>query len=452
MTGPTLAGISALRQQTFASLSNPNYRRYFSGQAISLIGTWMQTIAQSWLVLQLTGSGTDIGLVVALQTLPILLLGPWGGVVADRMDKRKLMIGLQAAMGVLALALGILTVTHTVTLWQVFVLAFLLGMNNCFENPARQAFVLEMVGPADLRNAVSLNSVMVNAARAIGPAIAGVIIATGGIGFCFIVNAASFVAVVMSLSRLNVSRLTRSVPTGRGRGQLREGISYVRRTPSLLVPLLMMGLVGCLAYEFQVVLPIVAKSTFHGNSQIYGFMTGAMGAGAVAGGLYAAAKGRTGVRALTETSAIFGVFLVGAAFAPNIVLELIALAFVGGASVSFMSTANSTLQLGAAPNMRGRVMALWAVALLGSTPIGGPIVGWVCETYGGRAGLVLGAAACLLAALFAAILLRYKGIRGEDPRHGAPAQDGDEIDVVITGAGELADVPGLNASAIAGAD
>ena len=452
MTGPTLAGISALRQQTFASLSNPNYRRYFSGQAISLIGTWMQTIAQSWLVLQLTGSGTDIGLVVALQTLPILLLGPWGGVVADRMDKRKLMIGLQAAMGVLALALGILTVTHTVTLWQVFVLAFLLGMNNCFENPARQAFVLEMVGPADLRNAVSLNSVMVNAARAIGPAIAGVIIATGGIGFCFIVNAASFVAVVVSLSRLNVSRLTRSVPTGRGRGQLREGISYVRRTPSLLVPLLMMGLVGCLAYEFQVVLPIVAKSTFHGNSQIYGFMTGAMGAGAVAGGLYAAAKGRTGVRALTETSAIFGVFLVGAAFAPNIVLELIALAFVGGASVSFMSTANSTLQLGAAPNMRGRVMALWAVALLGSTPIGGPIVGWVCETYGGRAGLVLGAAACLLAALFAAILLRYKGIRGEDPRHGAPAQDGDEIDVVITGAGELADVPGLNASAIAGAD
>jgi MFS family permease len=179
------------RRETFASLRNPNYRRYFSGQTISLIGTWMQTVAQSWLVLQLTGSATDLGIVIALQTLPILVLGSYGGVVADRMDKRRLMIGLQSIMGFLALVLGVLTLTHLVVLWQVFALAFLLGMCNCFENPARQAFVLEMVGPQDLRNAVTLNSVLQNAARAIGPAVAGVIIAIGGLGVCFMLNAAS---------------------------------------------------------------------------------------------------------------------------------------------------------------------------------------------------------------------------------------------------------------------
>jgi MFS family permease len=212
---------AGLGKQTFAALANRNFRRYFSGQAISLIGTWMQSVAQSWLVLQLTGSGTALGLVVALQTLPVLLLGPYGGVVADRVDKRRLMIVLQSMMGLLALVLGLLTVTHLVTLWQVYLLAFLLGLNNCFENPARQSFVLEMVGPAHLRNAVSLNSTMVNAARAIGPAVAGIIIAVGGLGVCFLLNAVSFVAVVTSLLRLDVAALQPSPPAARRRGQLR---------------------------------------------------------------------------------------------------------------------------------------------------------------------------------------------------------------------------------------
>lgn len=390
----------------FASLANPNYRKYCAGQAISLVGTWMQTVAQSWLVLQLSGSGTDLGLVVALQTLPVLLLGPYAGVVADRVDKRKLMIALQAMMGVLALLLGVLVLSHTVTLWQVYVLAVLLGLNNCFENPARQAFVLEMVGAADLRNAVSLNSVMVNAARAVGPAVAGVVISLGGIGICFVLNAASFIAVVTSLLRLDVSALRPSPPTSRARGQLREGLAYVRRTPALLVPLLMMALVGCLAYEFQVVLPIVAKQTFHSGSQAYGFMTAAMGVGAIFGGLWVAARGRTGVASLVHSSALFCLVLVAAALAPNLATELVALAAVGAVSVGFLAKGNSTLQLGAAPNMRGRVMALWAVAFLGSTPIGGPIAGWVSERYGGRAGLVLAAAACFLAAGLGALVLR----------------------------------------------
>lgn len=396
----------ALRSETFASLRNPNYRLYVSGQAVSLVGTWMQTVAQSWLVLTLTGSGTALGLVVALQTLPVLLLGPYGGVVADRMDKRRLMMGLQSMMGVLALVLGLLTTTGTVQLWQVYVLAFLLGLNNCFENPARQSFVLEMVGPTDLRNAVSLNSVLVNAARAVGPAVAGVIIATGGTGVCFLLNAVSFAAVVFTLSRLDVSALNPSTPAPRGKGQLREGLSYVRHTPALGVPLLMMALVGCLTYEFQVVLPVMADETFHGGSQTYGFMTGAMGVGAVVGGLYVAARGRTGIRTLVVTAAMFGVVVLLAAAAPVLWLELVALALVGAVSVGFLSTGNSTLQLAAAPHMRGRVMALWAVAFLGSTPIGGPIAGAVSEAFGARVGLGMGAAACLVAAALGLLVLR----------------------------------------------
>jgi MFS family permease len=408
MTYPALA---RFRAQTFASLSNSNYRRYVSGQAVSLIGTWMQSVAQSWLVLQLTGSGTDLGLVVALQTLPVLLLGPYGGVVADRLDKRKLMIGLQAMMGVLALILGLLTITHEIRIWQVFVLAFLLGMNNCFENPARQSFVLEMVGPKNLRNAVSLNSVLVNVARAVGPAVAGVVIAAGGLGICFLLNAASFIAVVTSLVRLDVSKLNPSKPAERARGQLREGLTYVRHTPVLAITLLMMALIGCLAYEFQVVLPIVAKNTFHGDAQTYGFMTAAMGIGAVIGGLYVAARGRTGVPALVNSALVFGIVLLAAALAPNLWTELIALALVGAASIGVMSKGNSTLQLAADPSMRGRVMALWAVAFMGSTPIGGPIAGAISEHAGGRSGLLLGAAACLAAAGLAALAARRYGLR-----------------------------------------
>ncbi|HVV31050.1 MAG TPA: MFS transporter [Mycobacteriales bacterium] len=404
-----------LGRETFASLANRNYRLYFSGQAISLIGTWMQTVAQSWLVLQLTDSGTALGLVVALQTLPVLILGPYGGVVADRLDKRKLMMALQSMMGVLALVLGVLTLTHEVRLWQVYLLAFLLGMNNCFENPARQAFVLEMVGPVHLRNAVSLNSVLVNAARAVGPAIAGVIIAAGGIGLCFVLNAFSFVAVVFSLATLDVGTLTPSPPALRAKGQLREGLRYVRHAPGLAVPLVMMGLVGCLAYEFQVVLPIVAEHTFNGGAQVYGFMTAAMGIGAVVGGLYVAARGRTGARPLIGSCFAFGVVILLAALAPNLATELIALALVGAGSVAFLSMGNSTLQLGAAPHMRGRVMALWSVAFLGSTPIGGPIAGVVSGQLGGRAGLVLGAGACLAACVLGSVLLRRTGGPRSDP-------------------------------------
>ncbi|HEY4917009.1 MAG TPA: MFS transporter [Solirubrobacteraceae bacterium] len=391
---------------TFAALAIPNYRRYIAGQSISLIGTWMQMAAQSWLVLTLTGSATTLGVIVALQTLPVLLLGPYGGVIADRVDKRRLMVALQIAMGVQALVLGILTVTGAVRLWEIGALAALLGLNNAFENPARQSFMLEMVGAESLRNAVSLNSVLVNVARVIGPAVAGVLIATVGEGVCFLVNAASFVAVVASLTTLDRGAIFPSTPSGREPGQLREGLRYVRSTPELGVPLLMMALAGCLAYEFQVTLPVMARQGLHAGATGYGFMTAAMGVGAVVGGLFVAAKGRTGLPTLVVAATAFGVVLVFAGLAPSLPVELFALALAGGASISFMATGNSTLQLNAAPSMRGRVMSLWFVAFQGSTPIGGPIVGWVMAEAGARAGLGLGGVSCLVVALLGLVAMR----------------------------------------------
>jgi MFS family permease len=411
---------------TFASLAVPNYRRYFFGQSISLIGTWMQTTAQAWLVLTLTHSSVDLGLIVAVQALPVLLLGAYGGVVADRVDKRRLMIVLQSLMGLQALVLGVLVTTHVVTVWEVGVLALILGLNNTFENPARQAFILEMVGPRDLRNAVSLNSVLANVARATGPAVAGLLIASVGEGICFLLNAASFVAVVASLATMNRAALQPSVPSGRARGQLRQGLRYVTRVPELGVPLVMMVLIGTFAYEFQVVLPVLARQTFHGGPTIYGFMTASMGVGAVAGGLVTAARGHTGLRPVALAASAFAIVLFLAAGAPILPLEYAALAAVGWASVSFIARGNSTLQLTAAPSMRGRVMALWAIAFQGTTPIGGPLVGLIVAGEGARAGLLTGAISCVLAAALAAMVIRRLRQRAAVP---APAE-GDVIDDV----------------------
>jgi len=403
---------------TFKAFEVPNYRRYFAGQAISLSGTWMQMAAQAWLVLTLTGSATTLGLIVALQTLPILLLGAYGGVIADRVDKRRTMILLQGLMGLQALVLGILTVTGEVKVWQIGALAALLGVNNAFENPARQSFMLEMVGAEHLRNAVSLNSVLVNVARTIGPAVAGILIATVGEGVCFLVNAASFVAVIVSLACLDLSAIHPSPPTVRGPGQLREGLRYIRGERELAIPLLMMALVGTLAYEFQVTLPVMARQGLHVGATGYGFMTAAMGAGAVAGGLLVAAIGRTGLRPLVFASGAFGAVIMLAALAPTLPVELAALALVGWASISFMATGNSTLQLGADPSMRGRVMSLWFVAFQGSTPIGGPIVGWVMAWAGARAGLGVGAVTCMLVSFMG--LLALRGITPFARRDTAP--------------------------------
>ena len=413
-------------RRTFSSLKVPNYRLYFAGQSVSLAGTWMQATAQSWLVLTLTRSSTDLGFVVALQTLPVLILGPYGGVVADRVDKRRLMVALQSAMGLQALVLGLLTVVGAVSFVDICVLAVVLGVNNAFETPSRQAFVREMVGKDELRNAVTLNSVTVNAARAVGPAIGGILIATAGVGACFLVNAASFVAVVASLLAMDRAALQPAPPARRSAGQLREGLRYVARTREIAVPLVMMTVVGTLAYEFQVSLPVLAKQTFHGGAVAYGFMTAAMGVGAVVGGLVTAARGRTGLRPMIVAAVGFGVAILLAAVAPVLALAYVLLLAVGWASVSFIAIGNSTIQLAAAPQMRGRAIALWQVAFQGTTPIGGPLIGWIIAASDPRVGLAVGGVSCLAAAA-GGIALARRPVRAAEVVVGLRNDVGDEV-------------------------
>jgi MFS family permease len=357
--------------------------------------------------------------VAAAQFLPVLALAPYGGVLVDRADKRRLLIGTQTALGLLALTLGLLTVTGVVQLWMIVVLATLLGLVNACDNPGRQAFALELVGRETLRNAVTLNSILVNAARAVGPAVAGALIATVGIGVCFLVNAASYAAVLAALAGMDASSLHPSPPALRARGQVREGLRYVAGNGGLLVPLLMLALIGTLAYEFSVVLPVLAHHTFNGGAGTYALLTSAMGAGAIVGGLVVAGRGSTGIRALSLAALTFGTALGLAALAPSLPMAVAALALVGAASVTFLATGNTTLQLTSDPGFRGRVMALWAVAFLGSTPLGGPIVGLVADGVSPRGGLALGAIACLIAAGLGAFALA-RGVRADGDR--APGQ------------------------------
>ncbi|MCM3886995.1 MFS transporter [Frankia sp. R82] len=393
---------------TFAALRIRNFRLFLAGQIVSLCGTWMQTIALGWLVLSLGASGTMLGLVTAAQFLPVLLFGPYGGVIADRSNRRRLLMITQTGSGLAALTLGILDLTGVVQLWMVAVTAMLIGLCNAVDNPTRQTFVQEMVGPEHLPNAITLNSVTMNAARIIGPALAGLIILGIGTAGCFLFNAASFGAVLLALHHMNTAELHARSPVRRAPGQLRAGLRYTWQTGALRVPLIMMVVIGALSYEFQVVLPLVARETFHGSAATYSMMTAAMGAGAVVGGLAVARRRRIGVRPLGLIAAVFGGVLLVAALAPTLPLEIAALVLVGAGSVAFISTGNATVQLAADPAMRGRVMALWSVAFLGSTPVGGPIAGWVAQTFGPRAGLLLAAGAALAAAVYALLHLRSR--------------------------------------------
>ena len=387
--------------RAFSPLAVRNFRFYFIGQTLSVSGTWMQRVAQSWLVLELTGSGTALGLVTAVQFLPVLFLAPLGGVVADRFNKRRLLLVTQSLAAVLATALGLLVLFDLVQIWMVYALAGALGLVASLDNPTRQTFVLELVGRDQLTSAVSLNSVLVNLARVLGPAAAGALIVTVGLGPCFLANAGTYLAVIAALILMRVAELHTVAPQGRRTGQLREGLRYIRSTPALLTPLVMMGVVGMFAYEFQVILPLIARFTFGGDAGTYATMTACMGGGAVVGGLVTASRRARPAVALSRTAALFGVTQLFVSFAPTLATAYLALVALGAASIGFLALGNATLQLSSTPEMRGRVMGLWAVAFLGSTPIGGPIVGWVGEHIGPRYGLGLGGVATLLAAAFA---------------------------------------------------
>jgi len=399
----------SLRQfsrDTFSSLRIRNYRLYYIGQIISTSGTFMQSIAQSWLVLKLTNSGAALGVVTALQYGPILFLGPYGGVIADRFPKRKILYVTQSAAGFLALILGILVATGQATLWMVYFLAFCLGLINAFDNPTRQTFIIEMVGEDQLRNAVTLFSSLVNISRVIGPAIAGVLIVAVGLAPCFILNGISYAAVVIMLALMRASEMHVTPPLPRARGQLRDGFRYVVSTPVLGDVLVMLAIVGTFTFEFQVTLPIMAQFTFNGNASSYAFLTAAMGLGAGIGGIFIASLKNAVPYKMVGAALLFGLAVLGAALMPTLALSGLVMVLVGVSSIYFTSLGNSILQLGSSPQMRGRVMSFWSIAFLGSTTIGGPLVGWFAQTAGPRWGLALGGIAALVAAAFGALTLR----------------------------------------------
>jgi MFS family permease len=405
-------------RRTFASLVVRNYRLFFIGQAISLSGTWMQTVAQGLLVLQLTGSGVALGLITALQTLPVLLFGAWGGVLVDRLPKRNILYATQGISCVASLALGVLTMTGEVRLWMVYGIALVLGGTKIFDNPARQTFVREMVGPDRLTNAVSLNSMEMNLARVIGPTIAGILVATVGIGACFVIDGLSYIVVIAMLVAMKADELQPARRLVRAKGQLMEGLRYVWSQPVLRTTLVMMAIIGTFTYEFQVVLPLFSEFTFHTGASGYAALTAAMGIGAVVGGLYTAGRGTSTMRMLVTSASFFGLAVILTSLAPTLHVALIGMVIVGFFSITFTSVGNVTLQLNSAQEMQGRVMSLWSVAFLGTTPIGGPIMGTIGEHAGARWALLIGGLAAVAAAGLGLLAVRkYFSEREPLPEH-----------------------------------
>jgi MFS family permease len=401
---------------TFRSLRIRNYRLFAAGQVVSLTGTWGQRVAQDWLVLELSGnSGVALGVVTGLQFLPVLLFGLYGGVLADRYDKRRLLLGAQAVMGVLALLLATLDLTGTVQLWHVFALAFGLGLASAVDVPVRQSFVVEMVGPDDLPNAVSLNSATFNSARIVGPAVAGAAIASVGTGWVFLANAVSYAAVLGGLAAMRGAELHPSERLAKGRGQLAEGLAYVRSKPELLVPMVLVGVVGTVGLNFQVTLALVSKEVFGRGAASYGVLSAMLAVGSLLGALASARRsGPPRQRSLFVAALAFGLLEVAVGLAPTYATMAVVLVPTGIAVLIFTTTANSIVQLGSAPQVRGRVMALYVLVFLGGTPFGAPLVGAAAEAFGPRAALVLGGVITSLAVLGAAAwTMRVRALRLE---------------------------------------
>jgi MFS family permease len=398
---------------TFRSLRNFNYRVWAGGALVSNVGTWMQRTAQDWLVLtELThNSASAVGIVMALQFGPQLLLLPWTGFAADHFNQRKLLMLTQATMGLLALALGVLTVAGLVELWQVYIFAFLFGCASAFDAPARQTFVGELVGDADLPNAVALNSTSFNGARMIGPAVAGVLIASVGTGWAFVLNGVSFIAVLISLYFLRVSELHQSKRAKRKRGSLTEGFHYVWERRDLRTTMIMLALIGTFGLNFPIFVSTMAVRVFHSNAGGYGLLSSIMAVGTMSGALLGAGRDRPRFLYLLYGAAVFGLGCALAAIAPTYWTFGAALVVIGAAALTFTNTSNSLMQLSTEPAMRGRVMALRLAVLLGSTPFGAPIVGWVADTAGPRWALGVGAAAGIAAALVGAYARELLSVR-----------------------------------------
>jgi MFS family permease len=405
-------------RRSVASLAIPNYRRFFVGQVVSVSGNWMQNVAAMWLVLHLTGNGTMVGLTAAAQFLPMLLVGAWGGLIADRFPKRRLLTVTQALLALPPLTLFVLVTTGAVQAWMVIALAFAGGCVLAFDNPARQSFVVEIVGSDRVVNAVSLNSVLVQSSRIAGPGAAAAVIALGGVGPCFLINGLSFFVMIAALRRMTQSELQPAPPAVRETGQLRAALRYVAATPALRRPLVMMAVIGTFSFNFPTLLPLLAKFTFHGTATAFALLSAALAAGSIAGALTMGSRERIDDRFLALSAFAFGALTVVAAITPTYALMLVALALVGAASVSFSAGTNSAVQLAATPEMRGRVMALYSIVFIGSTPIGAPLVGWLASAVDPRAGLALGGIAALATGT-AALVGGWRSVR--DHRRAVPA-------------------------------
>ncbi|MCT2592702.1 MFS transporter [Streptomyces sp. N2-109] len=395
----------------FSSLKIRNYRLFAMGQAVSNTGTWMQRIAQDWLVLSLTGSATAVGITTALQFLPMLLFGLWGGVIADRCAKRKVLFATQSVMGITGLVLAALTLSGQVHVSHVYVLAFVLGLATVIDNPTRQTFVAEMVGPDQLRNAVSLNSANFQGARLVGPAVAGVLITAVGSGWAFLLNGLSFLAPLIGLLMMRTSELQQSERAPRSKGQLREGLSYVRSRPELLWPIVLVGFVGTFGYNFPIWLTAFTDQVFKEGAGTYGLLNTLMAVGSVAGALLAARRSSSRMRLMVGAALIFGLLMVAAAVTPTFWIFAALMMPIGIMGLTFNVTANVSVQLAADPAMRGRVMSLYMMVFVGGTPIGGPIMGWITDVFGARVGLLAGGVVSALVALgIGLVLARITGV------------------------------------------
>lgn len=383
---------------TFRSLRSRNFRLFFVGQLVSQAGTWMQSIAIIWVVLRLTDDGVALGLATAAQFLPVLLFGAWAGVIADRVDRHYFLLVTQTAFAVVASTFAVLAFTDRLTLPLVYLLSGAYGFVTALDNPTRRSLVVEMVSTPDIPNAVGLNSALMTGSRVVGPALAGVLITSFGPEWCFLANAVSFAAVLFALARIDRAKLRRTPRVAKAKGQLRDGFRYVWGAPEIRLPLILMAVVGTFAFEFQVTLPLLAERSFDGDAGTFTLLYSAMSVGAVIGALMVARRTDADTRFLARSAIAMGVAMVALTAAPNQWFALVAVVPVGLTSIFLISGSNAVINLHARPDMRGRALALTAVVFLGSTPIGGPIAGFVAETLGARAGVGLGAIATLAAA------------------------------------------------------
>jgi MFS family permease len=398
---------------TFRALHHVNYRLWAAGALVSNTGTWMQRIAQDWLVLtQLTdNSGVAVGITTGLQFAPVLFLAPWAGAVADRFERRKVLIATQVTSGLLALVLGLLVISDVAQLWHVYVLATLLGVVAAIDGPARQAFVSELVPVSDLPNAVGLNSASFNGARLIGPGVAGLLIHWIGTGPVFVINAVTFGAVVFSLTHMRASEL-RAQPRAGGKGSVREGLAYVRHRPDILLILAIVGMVGTFGLNFQVTSALMARTVFDKGAGEFGILGSIMAIGSLSGALLAARREHPRLRLVIGATFAFGVFAGVAAVMPTYWSYAIALIPVGLSALTLMTAANATVQLSVEPEMRGRVMALYMAIFMGGTPIGSPIIGFVGQEFGARYTILLGSAVTLITAVVATLWVQHaRGVR-----------------------------------------